>query len=255
MERKPTNVFSDLKPNWITEYDDVGYDTEFWNIINFFLLHSLCDGQSCKNHTLQEPYLWKKYPWRPDSYLKDKIITAIWGEKERLLYMADNRKTYKSMLEGKNLDKNFYLNTYEQRAGYVKVTKGNGNGNEIMSLLYHIRNGFAHGRYGLVPVSGNDYMIFIEDGEPFSDMFEVTARIALKKSSLVKIRQVILSGPDDAPDYATDIYESIKDGCSTKKKVIAELGISEKIWDKYLNQLKIEEKIKYNKSKRIWEIQ
>lgn len=249
-----TNVFSLLSPEWLEDIPGVGYDEEFWDIINFYLLHSLCDEQSWKGHTISSEYLWKAHPWRPDSYLKDKIIQAIWGRADRKLFMAEKRTSYQSMLEGKNLGEDFYLNTYEQRAGYVKVSKGKGNSGEIMGLFYHIRNSFAHGRYGCVPIEENDYMIFMEDGRPFNGQFEVTARIALRKSSLMRIREVIMNGPDHDPEYALEIIASMRDGNKTKKSIMADLDISESIWKKYSHQLKIKNQIIYDRNRKIWKL-
>ena len=236
--KQPTNVFSPLRPDWLTDPDNQCYDKDFWDIILFYVLHSLCDGQSCKGHTLQDTYLWKPNPWRPADYLKKKILYAIWGGDIPNLFMAQNRAGFKGKIFDKNLDADFYKDCYSQRMCYVKVSNGKNNGNEIMSLFYHLRNGFAHGRYGMTPISDNDYMFFLEDGKRNNNEFEVTARIAIKKSSLLAIRNIIMEGPDDEPNYGDEIIESIRNGNETKSMIKKDLNIDDNIWEREILKLK-----------------
>ena len=235
---EPTNVYSLLNPDWVKDTDGVGYDNDFWKIVNFFELHSLCDGQSWKGHNLHDTYLWKIHPWTPSAYLKDKIINAIWNGDTPHLYMAKKRSLFQSKIYGKGLEEDFYLDTSFQRACYVISSKGKNNDSEIMSFFYHLRNAFAHGRYGFVPISEADYMLFLEDGSKVNDQFEVTARIAIKKSSLIAVIDVITAGPDDDPDYAYEIIESIRRGNNSKAKIIDDIDISEYIWKKESQKLK-----------------
>ena len=248
----PTNVYSQLKPDWIADSEGIGYDNDFWTIINFYLLHSLCEGQSWKGYSLHEDYLWKVNPWTPSHYLKDRIINAIWGNEDPKLYMAEKRALYEGKIYGRDLGDNFTDEIYVQRAGYIKVSTGRNNDNQIMSLLYHIRNGFAHGRFGFAELENNDYMIFLEDGKALGDQFEVTARIALKKSSLLEIRRILIDGPREEPNYCEKVIASITErGCNTKREIMDDLDISEAIWNKISQRLKDKGRIKFNKSK--WE--
>ena len=248
-----TNVFSPLRPDWLNDIDGVGYDEDFWSIIKFYLLCSLCDGQSWKGYSMHGSYLWKKHPWSPSHYLKDKIIRAIWGDEKPKLYMSKTRALYEGKIYGKNLDGNFTHNITTQRAGYVMSSTVKSNENEIMSLLYHIRNGFAHGRYGFAALENDDYMVFLEDGKENGDQYEVTARIAIKKSSLLAIKEIIINGPSEEPNYCEEVISSISErGCNTKKQIINDLGISEAIWNRVIQQLKDSGRIKYNKKR--WEI-
>ena len=244
-----TNVFSPLRPTWLADVTGVGYDDEFWDIINFYVLHSLCGGQSWKGHNLHDTYLWKVYPWQPTAYLKDKIIKAIWKDERPCLYMAEKRALFQGKIDGKNLDADFNLDTRNQRAGYVKSSNGKNNDNEIMSFFYHIRNGFAHGRYGMVPISDSDYMIFLEDGKAEQEQFEVTARIVIKKSSLIAIKNIIIEGPEDEPNYAEEIIESIKRGNSSRKKIMEDIDISERVWEKESQKLKNAKRIIFENRK------
>jgi len=250
---EPTNVYSPLRPEWITDIKGVGYDEDFWAIIKFYLLHSLCDGQSWKGYSLHESYLWKVHPWSPSRYLKDRIIEAIWGDEKSKLYMAKTRALYEGKIFGKDLDDNFTSNIAMQRAGYVKVSTGKNNDNEIMSLFYHIRNGFAHGRFGFAALEDNDYMIFLEDGKASGDQFEVTARIALKKSSLLAIKEILIDVPSAEADYCDEVIASITErGCNTKKQIMEDLDISETVWNRVSQLLKDDGRIEFDKKK--WKI-
>ncbi len=246
-----TNVFSPLYPDWLRDVENIGYDDDFWKIVDFYLLHSICEKQSWKGMSLSY-YLWKKYPWNPSSYLKDKILKAIWGEEKPCLYAADKRTDLESKIYGKDLDEDFYLNSSQQRAGYVKQTAYK---NEIMSLFHHIRNGLAHGRYGLSALNENDYMFFIEDGDRKDDRFIVTARIAIKKTSLLSIREIIISGPDEDVDYSMEIINSIERGNNTKSKVKKDIGITDSVWDKEIYKLKENGKVAYNNNLKKWALQ
>lgn len=245
-----TKVYSPLYPEWINE-EEIEYDNDFLEIIKFFLLHSICEGQSWKHESLHETYMWKAYPWNPQAYLKNKIFNAIWGNQTPKLYMAEKREKYKAKIQGHSLDADFYTNVHMQRAGYVKTKTGKGNDNLIMSLLYHIRNGFAHGRYGSVQIDDNDYMIFLEDGKEKNGQFEVTARIALKKSSLLAIKNVIMAGPDEDPDFAEEIMDSISRGNKTKATIMKDIDIDENIWKREITKLKNTGRIAYKNKKWI----
>lgn len=251
---KPTNVFSKLYPDWVLNENVSATDNDFQIIVDFYLIHSLCDGQSWKKNSLQETYAWKNHPWKPSSYLKDKIVKAIWSDEQSQLYMADKREDFQLTIQGKALDDKFTEDISSQRAGYVKSTAGKGNDNLIMSLFYHIRNALAHGRFGLKQLNNSDYMVFLEDGSRKNHRFEVNARIALKKSSLLSIKRIIENGPDDDPNYGDEIFDSIKRGNHTRNKIMKDTGIENlknpvNIWKREIDKLKRANKIHYDNNK------
>ena len=59
--------------------------------------------------------------------------------------------------------------------------------NNYMRLFYRIRDGFAHGKYLLRFSSTRERMVIIQD----DDRYNVTARIVLKLSTLLKFIEVI----------------------------------------------------------------
>lgn len=62
-----------------------------------------------------------------------------------------------------------------------------GESNKHLDLLHHIRNSFAHGRFTAKKIPRkDDYMILMEDVNETCGCCKVTARIAIKKSTLLK---------------------------------------------------------------------
>ena len=235
--RESTNVYSQLYPSWLD--NQIPADNDFRDIIEFYVLQSMCDGQSFKGNSLQDTFHWKKNPWNPDSYLKNKIIKTIWGESIPQIYMAEKRSDFQSKIFGKQLDEDFYKNFMDQRAGFVKCNKGKGNENLIMSLFYHLRNGFAHGRFVTIPCAEDDYAIVLEDGNCKDPLFEVTARIVIRKTSLIMVKRLICGGPTEVMDYSQDIIKLICSGINTKGGIIKETGMLEAEWDKEIQRLRL----------------
>lgn len=73
--------------------------------------------------------------------------------------------------------------------------------NQTISLFYHLRNGFAHGRFCAFKSKG-DIWFAIEDvagkrkDDPAGDIKRLTARILIKNSTLCKWMKLIKAGPD-----------------------------------------------------------
>ena len=154
------------------------------------------------------------------------------------MYMAESRTKFEGKIWGKQLGQDFYLDLSTQRMGYVMVSD-NTNRSQYMSFFYHLRNGLAHGRFGIVPLPREDYMIIVEDGEAKDNLFEVTARMVIKASSLLAIREIIITGPDEDIDYGREIIDSINKGNTNKRTVMADIMISENIWDREIQKLRL----------------
>ena len=65
--------------------------------------------------------------------------------------------------------------------------------NQSLSMFYHIRNALAHGRMNMVDVDGECIFIF-EDVKKEKNKCKVSARMILKKSSLLQWIDIIESG-------------------------------------------------------------
>ena len=68
--------------------------------------------------------------------------------------------------------------------------------NQFMSLFKHIRCAFAHGRVG-VKKTDQESMYLMEDGWPYKGRLKVSARMVLKKSTLLNWIKIIQDGPQE----------------------------------------------------------
>ena len=80
-------------------------------------------------------------------------------------------------------------------------------------------------------------------GKESDDKFEVSARIVINKSSLLKIIE-LLKNPPKENDYSEDILSAIKNGSSTKCKIMSEVGIDEYTYEKFIQVLKLKNMMK-----------
>lgn len=246
MSREEGKITS-IHPDWLDTIVPPEYeDNDLYEIILFFVIHSPCSGQSSKGISLTERG-WKPKPWYSPKYLKDKLDRAIWGEESRSLKMVDSKVKILSEIESMDLDDDFYNHREIQRALYSKI--GNkGCESEYMSLFYHIRNALAHGRLAMYPAKNDDITFVMEDGQQIGkdddDKFEISARIIINKTSLLKVIS-LLKNPPTENDYSEDIINAIKGGCCTKRKIMEFLSIDECIYDKSMQTLKFEGFIEY----------
>lgn len=243
-----------IHPAWLdtvvpSEYEDEG----LYEIILFFVIHSPCSGQSSKGISLSERG-WKAKPWYSPKYLKEKLDKAIFGDDLRLLKMVESKAKLLPEIGSLDLDDDFYIHRDKQRMLYSKINQS-GCESEYMSLFYHIRNSLAHGRLAMYPAKNNDITFVMEDGKQVGkesdDKFEVSARIIINKSSLLKVIE-LLKNPPVENEYSEDILDAIKNGSCTKCKIMAELGIDEYTYEKFIQILKLKNKISFEH--RQWNI-
>ena len=242
-EGKITNIH----PAWLDnvvppEYEDAG----LYEIILFFVIHSPCNGQSAKSISLTERG-WKAKPWYSPKYLKEKLDKAIFGDNLRLLKMVESKAKLLLEINSLDLDDDFYMHRDKQRMLYSKISKS-GCESEYMSLFYHIRNALAHGRLSMYPAKNDDITFVMEDGKQVGkesdEKFEVSARIIINKSSLLKVIE-LLKNPPKENDYSEDILSAIKNGSNTKYKIMSEVGIDEYTYEKFIQALKLKNMIKF----------
>lgn len=238
---------SNIHPVWLdtvvpAEYEDEG----LYEIILFFVIHSPCNGQSSKGISLNERG-WKAKPWYSPKYLKEKIDKAIFGDKQKMIKMVDSKNKLLPEIKALDLEDDFFNHRKSQRALYVKISY-KGCESEYMSLFYHIRNSLAHGRLAMYPAKNNDITFVMEDGKQVGkesdDKFEVSARIIVNKSSLLRVID-LLKNPPIENDYSEDIFNAIKNGNCTKNKIMEELDIDEYTYDKFIQSLKLKKLIIY----------
>lgn len=104
----------------------------------------------------------------------------------------------------------------------------------------------------MYPGEGKEIVFVMEDGKEYRGQFEVTARIVINKSSLLRIIHV-LGNPPKENDYTDDILTAIDKGHCDKKSIVKELGIDEATYEQYIQKLNRNDVIRceHKKWKRI----
>lgn len=158
-------------------------DEDMKIIIIFFVFHIPVEGVSARGKSLKE-YGWGKKSRTSD--FKELIRRLIeFGEmNEKHFVCVNNSENMKNALI-KNELIDFPGNIEKQKLVFTKNKDGI---NE--SLIFHIRNAFAHGR---VAFYKNGQYIVMEDRNKKGKV--VSARMILKKETLIKWIYIIRKGP------------------------------------------------------------
>ena len=158
-------------------------DEDMKIIIIFFVFHIPVEGVSARGKSLKE-YGWgKKSKTNDFKELKRRLIE--FGEmNEKYFVCEDNFEKLKSALT-KNQLIDFPKDIENQKVVFKKDKSS-----MIDSLIFHIRNAFAHGRVALYK---NGQYIVMEDINPKSKV--ISARMILKKETLMKWIYIIRKGP------------------------------------------------------------
>lgn len=241
------SVITQSYPEWLyTKVPDEYEDADLLKIIMFFVINSPCEGQSKRGIPLTT-YGWKSKPWYSDSYLKDKLDKIIFGDGEKIFCFANCKKELEQKIRNNDFKDDFYCHRDNQRIAIAKVNQKNC-GNKYMSLFYHIRNSFAHGRLAMYPAKDNDIMFVMEDGIDIDkERFGVSARIVILKSSLLNIIERLTTPPEEENNFEDDVILSIKNEKNTKKKIMQELEMDDRTYNKTIGSLKEKGKIKFDK--------
>lgn len=201
-------VIEPLKPGWVNSNlpDKFYKDTDYLKIIGFFVIHAFRPNRSSKGKTLKD-YKWPKHVWKN---------TAEVGLKDVLLYSADlhlKNNTVDAVTRAPISDETIVsvqkldeMNQACNRAGLQgnftrtrdvnRIAVYNSEGNIMLSIFDHIRNSFAHGRFAIY----GDGMIALESGKIVYDrekkkqMFEIRARMLLRKETLMQWISIIEAG-------------------------------------------------------------
>lgn len=234
-------VYSELKPSWLYTIVPSEYENDnLLKIIMFFVIYSPCPNQSKRSKTLTE-YGWDENVWK-NRRLKDKLDKEIFGNDPKHIKVVNGKENLKDeFIKMQLYNEDFFENRSLQRMCYCKISK-KGCNNQYMSLFYHIRNALAHGRIAMFPHK-EDIMFVMEGGEDCSEQFIVNSRIIILQSSLLKIIQILQNPINIKEDFKNQIIDLIKDGYNQKKEIIEQLDITESSYNRYMDELKIEEKI------------
>lgn len=188
------NVLVDKDCRWANDgvsWDKVGQLIA--PLLKFYVVETPSPGLSARSIPLID-YGWTQ-PWKKAQQLNKKIKGA--STNPDLYYSAAKLNKMQEVLEkAKLLDYPEPRDDPFEAAAFFDCKK-----NQTLSLFYHLRNGFAHGRFCIFEFK-REYWFAIEDvtspgkGNP-TDNRRVSARIVLKYSTLRKWIKLIQDGPHD----------------------------------------------------------
>ncbi len=162
-------------------------------LLRFFVVETPAPGLSNRSVSVSE-YGWDA-PWRKPQYLNKKIKAA--SSNKSLYWSAAAVGDMEQTLRNADL---FDCAGIESKP-FESAVFYDAKSNQTISLFYHLRNGFAHGRFCAFKSKG-DIWFAIEDvagkrkDDPAGDIKRLTARILIKNSTLCKWMKLIKAGPD-----------------------------------------------------------
>jgi len=226
---------SEFCPTWI----DKNFPTSeeylaVEEIVRFYLINSPCLRSSSRGTDIS---VWGK----PSIVLIDRIKDVLGLTKGTNYDYGKSKPEMKKLFDKYHLEKDF-TNVTENMLIFFD------NGNVVDFIFKHIRNAIAHSRWQVL----NDIYYF-EDGS--DDDFEgetefcVTARIVLKKESLIQLRDMIIAGPVPEElnkinqetilnDLSDKIRNMFKGKYFKRKEAIDALGINNDVWKKLYKKCK-----------------
>lgn len=165
-------------------------EQEFKLLYSFYVTYSMCGSQSWKKKDFSD-YGWNSGVDGAKVSTEKKINNAL----KSVLKIERNDKTF-VFTEENNLKETFsdnnlndgLLNEYNTERFVIGKTKGS---NKYLKLFYRIRDGLAHGKFALVFSEDKEKMILIQD----DDRDNVTARIVLKLSTVMRFANIVMNGP------------------------------------------------------------
>lgn len=185
MSKKKTNIpkgteTTSLNPGWIRKRVPESYaDDDLYRIVMFYVINTPCTALSSSGIELKD-YGWNKDIWKK-SGLKKMLFDVANLESGKTFVAVNKTDEMKHACELAKMKKGFHTDRSTERIALYRPSDYN----DFMSVLYHIRNSFAHGR--LAMYESNDGIVFaLEDGKKINREFYVRSRMILKKSTLLK---------------------------------------------------------------------
>lgn len=173
-------VVGDMEP-WLQHNIPSGFcDPAFLQIVLFYVIKSPCKKGSFSRIDLEEQYQWKN-PWYSERF--KKLLNDVPQFTEKSFIPIEAQKHFKATWDTAGFNDVFWGMPTTEFAVFTNA----GESNKHLDLLHHIRNSFAHGRFTAKKIpQKKDYMILMEDVTEAGTCYKVTARIAIKKSTLLK---------------------------------------------------------------------
>lgn len=225
----------EIEADWIGNGVDADFlESDAWMILhNFFVLHSPCKGQSAQGIAIQD-YGWSKKVWGSEYELKWSLdyLFDMLGECCFLLRKSNELEAAATSLGLVGPD---WTKCIQTRAVFTKSAMGSEA--LYMSLFYHLRNAFSHGRFSVYGLDGYNYLAF-EDGRVKDGGFIVTARGVLRIEDLLEVVSIIEAGPNGQNTLDGRIINEIRNGYCRRKEVQAHIPVSDSLWEGSMKRLK-----------------
>ncbi|MCR4823603.1 MAG: hypothetical protein K5873_12110 [Treponema sp.] len=157
---------------------------EFLKIMIFYVLLNPCE-RLCSRFIYSPLSRWSS-PWKKPFKLNEQLKKASTNPK--LLFSVASYARMEEALEESNLKDNYQLINYEERVCFYNCQK-----NQFMSVFYHIRNSLAHSRFTIKEID-SDWLFIFEDRSMKNKKDELSARMILRKSTLLKWIEIIEGG-------------------------------------------------------------
>lgn len=186
-EMNESGYYTDRHPDWLNWITSEEFnDADLSRIVTFFLFHSPCSDLSAMSKKLED-YGWEN-PWKKPYWLNKQLRKA--ASTYELLYSSDKYERMHAALEKADL-KDSFPNDFSRE----RICIYDNENNQFMSVFYHIRNALAHCRLNMVDVEG-ECVFILEDVQPKrnADRLKVSARMILRKSTLIKWIDLIEGG-------------------------------------------------------------
>lgn len=191
MSKKEENGFelSPISPGWIKKKVPDSYaDDILKELVLFYVINTPCTNLSSSGLSLSY-YGWNNNVWKKND-LKNTLFKVANLERNITFVVAHKTNEMKACCKKVNLSKGFHKERDIERIAIYK-----GQYNEFLSICYHIRNAFAHGRLAMFDYNnGQDVVFVLEDGLKKNGEFQVRSRMILKKSTLKKWMDIIKNG-------------------------------------------------------------
>lgn len=192
MKRSPSGyVTAEETPTWLEWVDFRRLnDEKLFRIVTFYVFHSPCTKPkplSAMSRPITD-YGWSQ-KWAnyrtPTSlnYILRKASTT-----SSLIYSAVGNNDIQQACEKADLLDNFPSNIDRERVAIALSDQ-----NQFLSLFRHIRNALSHGRLSMKALSDGDVSFILEDIA--TNRVNVSARMILRRSTLLKWIEIIENGP------------------------------------------------------------
>lgn len=180
-------ILCNLKPGWVAR--PVKNKTQnYYKILDFYIVNSICDSISCKGKTIRE-IGWDKDVWKK-GFLRKEVLGLICDENSlgEHFFSAKTNAEIRKGINKLNLNKNFHMLREERIVIYKKY-----NLTQIESIFYHIRNALAHGRFQIYTNETDETYYVFESGiiKKSIEKIDLKARMILKESTLLKWIDII----------------------------------------------------------------